>query len=155
MPPPNMTPRIDPVAYVTADNLGIEAYGPIEWDPATVVPEEIRALFTVVVSQVIQKPAASTSALPTYETVTAIGASSVVYAHGAVDWWATASIIQPAGAPARAFVVGQGATVAAWATIALDDGGGASYAWTLPVTVRPHAERPAAGTAPTMHRLTP
>jgi hypothetical protein len=153
MPPPDMTPRIDPVAYLKdATGMTIEAYGPINWAPATGPPEEIAAWFTVVISQVIEVPAAA-PALPSYEMVTAIGASAGVYlppapgAAGPWVWWATAKVLTPNG-----FVVGEGATVAAWATIAHEDGGGEMYAWTLPVMVRPHSERPA---LPTLHAPTP
>ncbi len=158
MPPPDMTPKIDPVAYLTdAAGMSIEAYGPINWAPPTVPPDEIAVWFTVVISQVLRINAVA-PALPSYEMVTAIGASAGVYlptppAAGVPPvavWWATANVVTPKG-----FKVGEGATVAAWATIAHEDGGGEMYPWTLPVMVRPHSERPPAGAPPTLHGPTP
>ncbi len=79
MPPPDMTPRIDPVAYLKdGTGMSIEAYGPINWAPATGPPEEIAVWFTVVISQVIEVPAVAPAG-PSYKMATAIGASTGVY----------------------------------------------------------------------------
>src|SRR6476646_10025778 len=138
MPGTDMTPRIDPVAYLSVDGKTIEAYGPGNWGPPDEVPLEIAAWFTVVVSQVIKVPAASSSSLPSYEIVSAIGASGTASFRGNTVWWVTATVLNPP----KTFVTGSGATVAAWSTIAHDDGGSESYEWTLPVMVEPHSARP-------------
>ena len=90
--------------------------GPIgQWDP-----DVVAVVFTVVVSQV------NVTANGVPEIATAIGWSIQYTTTG--DWSANtpavgANALQPGGA-----------TVAAWATIAQNDGGSETYEWTLPVT---------------------
>jgi hypothetical protein len=133
---PFMMPKMGKVLTLSADGKTVTVVGPINWNvnpfvpPASlsgstaaplVIPQEIAVVFTVVVSQV--KPGGAGVAV-------AIGWSTEIYTKEA-NWDADANVVGTTGA----FTPG-GATAAAWASIAHDDGGYASYEWTLPVELK-------------------
>ena len=125
MPHNPMMPKMNPALVLTNGGNTIQVVGPIHWDPTdptdpTTPPSEIAAVFTVVVSQV----------KPNGGVAVAIGWSTTFLPNQA-DWHANAHAIAPTGP----FSPG-GATAAAWASIAHDDGGYASYEWTLPVLLQ-------------------
>jgi hypothetical protein len=93
--------------------------GPIgEWDP-----DVAGVVFTVVVSQV------TGDTNPNPMVATAIGWSQQYTSNGGGEWSATTRALPP-----NTLEIGD-ATVAAWATIALKDGGSEIYEWTLPVKI--------------------
>jgi hypothetical protein len=105
-----MHPKIDPQQALPA--AGAQIGGPIgPWDP-----DETAAIFTFMVTQIVGNGVA-------------IGmGKSDIYHHGAGGWWAPVEVLQNR----PAFRAG-GATVMAWASIALDDGGWKMYPWGRPV----------------------
>lgn len=114
-----MSPKIYPIQHlqpVTNGHMAIT--GPIgDWDP-----DAAAVVFTVVVSQVT----GTTNGNPAIAM--AIGWSGVYTVGGSgADWSATTR--QVGSIPLQA----GDATVAAWATIAQNDGGSEIYEWTLPV----------------------
>jgi len=117
---PFMTPKMYPAVPISNGGRRVTVTGPINWDTGS-DPQEIAAVFTLVVSQIS----------PNGGVVSAIGWATTTYTNEA-DWSARANVVGPASLE---FVPG-GATVAAWATIAHSDGGYAIYEWTLPVMLQ-------------------
>ena len=109
-----MAPKIHPIQHLRDGTIT----GPIgdEWDA-----DVAGVVFTVVVSQVIGDT--------NPKVATAIGWSEEAYTtNGGGDWSATLY--------ALSLRLEEGdATVAAWATIAMKDGGSETYEWTLPVKI--------------------
>jgi hypothetical protein len=117
-----MAPKIDPIQHLPGTDPHMSITGPIgDWEP-----DVAGVVFTVVVSQVT----GDTNEDP--KVATAIGWSQQ-YTPNAVPvvlkWSATIRAVSP-----DALQIGD-ATVAAWATYALKDGGAESYEWTLPVKI--------------------
>jgi hypothetical protein len=116
-----MMPKMNPALTLTNNGNTIEVVGPIHWNPQNPpIPREIAAVFAVVVSQV----------KPNGGIAVAIGGSDT-YLPNQPDWDADANAIGQTGP----FSPG-GATAAAWAAVAHDDGGSWSYQWTLPVVLQ-------------------
>lgn len=113
-----MSPKIHPFQRLQVVNGHIEVTGPIgDWDP-----DAAAVVFTVVVSQVTGTPNGNP------DIAMAIGWSGVYNTGGPGAVWTVAIRkvglidLQPGDA-----------TVAAWATMAQNDGGSETYEWTLPV----------------------
>jgi hypothetical protein len=105
-----MHPKIFPSQGLSANAIG----GPIhDWED-----DEAAVVFTFVISQVVGGGVAI-----------GIGKSELYYPK-ASEWWAP--LVKLEGSPV--FQRG-GATVMAWASIALDDGGWEMYPWGRPVTL--------------------
>jgi hypothetical protein len=111
-----MTSRVDTPLNMHNGGRQVTVEGPIDWDP-----DEIYALFTVVISQVEADGS----------VVTAMG-SSMRYAHGASTWEATATVtengkhLRPGAADAYAV-----------ATIATTSGRSENYPWPNSVDLIP------------------
>ena len=112
-----MMPKMLPGLRLTNNGNTIEAVGPIHWNPQNPAtpPKEIAAVFAVVVSQV----------KPNGGVAMAIGWSESTFRTSPIG------TRMPTSSPRHGPFSG-GATVAAWATVAHDDGGYGSYQWTLP-----------------------
>jgi hypothetical protein len=114
-----MAPKIDPIQHLAGTDPHMSITGPIgDWDL-----DVAGVVFTVVVSQVT----GDTNEDP--KVATAIGWSQQYAPNASLKWSATIRAVS-----ANALEMGD-ATVAAWATYALKDGGAESYEWTLPVKI--------------------